>query len=403
VKSPQPRTAILVLCRSSGEIVGQLPPFTTEMPWWQDAEGMVRWVREHHNVDVTILRLLHATLPSPPGGVVTYLAETDDKELGSLPLAPWDGVLDRQPFRLPYAEPGGPGRDLAWAVSQMEAQGFRRAGPAEQVRTWNLSSIWRIPVEGETLWLKCVPPFCAHEGAILARLQGGPVPSLIAHEPGRILMRELLGDDQYGADRPILFRLVSILVKLQVEWIGCEPELFRLGLPDWRSDPLRESIQSVVRRTAPKLTSDDVRTLDTFVAGLPDRFAALRECGIPHTLVHGDFHPGNARRNGDHITLLDWGDCGVGHPLLDQSAFTERLAPELVAPVADHWHDLWRQALPHCDPERAAELLGPLADTRQAVIYQAFLDRIEPAEHPYHQDDPALWLARAAEHVRTSG
>jgi hypothetical protein len=30
------------------------------------------------------------------------------------------------------------------------------------------------------------------------------------------------------------------------------------------------------------------------------------------------------------------------------------------------------------------------------VIYQGFLDRIEPSEHPYHRGDPALWLSRAA-------
>ncbi len=39
-------------------------------------------------------------------------------------------------------------------------------------------------------------------------------------------------------------------------------------------------------------------------------------------------------------------------------------------------------------------LLGPVAAARQAAIYQHFLDRIEPSEHPYHQSDPLEWLRR---------
>ena len=44
------------------------------------------------------------------------------------------------------------------------------------------------------------------------------------------------------------------------------------------------------------------------------------------------------------------------------------------------------------DEVMAAFLLAPVAAARQAVIYRKFLDNIEPAEHPYHRDDPAGWL-----------
>ncbi|MEO1248940.1 MAG: phosphotransferase, partial [Pseudomonadota bacterium] len=29
-------------------------------------------------------------------------------------------------------------------------------------------------------------------------------------------------------------------------------------------------------------------------------------------MVHGDFHPGNVRGDGNRLTLIDWGDCGIG-------------------------------------------------------------------------------------------
>ena len=49
------------------------------------------------------------------------------------------------------------------------------------------------------------------------------------------------------------------------------------------------------------------------------------------------------------------------------------------------------------DFDRAASLIAPLAAARQALIYQGFLDAIEPSEHPYHAADPAFWLGRAVD------
>ena len=408
--SPPPRVVTLVLCTPAGEVLGKLPTFQASLPWWQEAQDLVAWVRQKHDVDVTILRILDASLPAAPGGRVTYLAEVEGARAGGLPLSGWPGVLEPHPLRLPYAEPGGPSRELAWADATLEDQGFVRRGLPKQMRTWNLSSLWRIPVEGGSVWLKCVPPFFAHEGAVISRLQDGPVPQLLAHQAGRVLMPDIPGEDLYGAQLPTLLTLVSMLVSLQAEWCGREDELLALGLPDWRGDPLTVAIESVVQRTWPELVSEDRRALTELLERLPRRFASLAECGVPDSLVHGDFAPGNARgREGartrqrgheDSIVLLDWGDCGVGHPLLDMSAFVDRIPSESVAPIKTHWTMRWRQAIPGSEPTRAAEILEPIAAARQAVIYQGFLDGIEPSEHPYHRADPAVWLHRAAELAR---
>jgi len=58
--SPPPRVVTLVLCTPTDEVFGQLPPFQASLPWWQEAQDLVRWVRDHHDVDVIILRLLEA-------------------------------------------------------------------------------------------------------------------------------------------------------------------------------------------------------------------------------------------------------------------------------------------------------------------------------------------------------
>ena len=54
-------------------------------------------------------------------------------------------VLDDHPLRLPYARPGGPARELAWAEEALAGCGREPSGRPRQMRTWNLSSIWSIP------------------------------------------------------------------------------------------------------------------------------------------------------------------------------------------------------------------------------------------------------------------
>jgi Ser/Thr protein kinase RdoA (MazF antagonist) len=119
--------------------------------------------------------------------------------------------------------------------------------------------------------------------------------------------------------------------------------------------------------------------------------------------VHGDLHPGNLRGGAEALTLLDWGDSAVGHPLLDEPAMLDRIPNEAVEPVRHHWHAVWRAMAPGSDPDRASALLAPVARARQAVTYQGFLDRIEPSEHPYHRADPLERLQRTAALVRAEG
>jgi Ser/Thr protein kinase RdoA (MazF antagonist) len=392
-----PRQVTLVLCRGDGTVLGSLPRFTVEAPWWQEVGPVVDGARRHHGVDVVVLRLLAAERDRPHGGAVTYLAEVADG--APVPaVEQWVGDLTTHPLRLPWAEPGGPAADLAWADEVLAGRGTPRSGPAVQVRTWNLSSLWRLPLDGGAAWLKVVPPFFAHEGEVIARLRSPAAPPLLAAARPRVLLDEVPGEDLYEAEGPTLLALVRELVAVQRDWIARLGELEAIGAPDWRPAPLAEAVADVAERTADQLAPAVRQVIDGVLAAWDQRFAAVDACGVPDSIVHGDFHPGNARGDGDRLWLLDWGDCGIGHPLLDQAAFLSRVGDERAATaVGDEWARLWQEAVPGSDPTFAAELLGPVAALRQAVIYRRFLDRIEPAEQPYHRADPPLWLTRAAE------
>lgn len=391
----------LVLCTPSGEVLGALDPVPVPDLWWQDVGRIVAAAREAHGIHVTVLRLLGAPTGPRRGGDVTYLAEVDDRPRVALrPWVPVDGVGDPagdDPHRMPWARPGGPAAELAWANAALEAIGRPRTGAAEQVRAWNLSTLWRLPTAPGVVWLKAVPPFFAHEGAMLGRLRRDAprsVPDLVAADGYRMLLEHLPGEDQFDATGQTLLDMVTLLVGLQAAWIERVDELLALGAPDWRPDALAPAAADVVERTE-GLDTDERRRLDALVDGLPERLADVAACGIPDTLVHGDFHPGNVRGRPGALVLLDWGDCGVGHPLLDQAALLERAGPDDAPRVRAHWARLWRAVVPDSEPERAADLLVPVAALRQAVIYRVFLDNIEASEHVFHADDPLLWLRRA--------
>ncbi len=148
-----PRVATLVLCLPDGSVLGALPPLEVALPWWSEAASVVEAARDAHGLDVVVLRLLHAEPErAPGGGAVTYLAEVAAPP--PRPLLDWDGdVGGDDPLRMSWARPGGPAADLAWADAVLAGRGTPRLGHARQIRTWNLSSLWRLPLEHGAAWL----------------------------------------------------------------------------------------------------------------------------------------------------------------------------------------------------------------------------------------------------------
>ncbi|GIF17609.1 hypothetical protein BJ973_009426 [Actinoplanes tereljensis] len=364
------RTVTLILVDSAGSVLGRLPEFEVSTPWWQE-------VGEFARPDRQVLRLLHGDQPGPVGGHVTYLAEAsgpfDQLEKTEIDLAP-------HPLRAPYAEVGGPAASLAWA---REALGVPVT--AHQRRTWNLSAIWRLDgADGRPVaWLKQVPPFFAHEPAAI-RLAGEIGPPLLADGPeGRMLLAHVEGEDRYGAGPDVCDRIAEAFHPVQVALAGRVPDT----IPGSRLDADR------IRRVAEPYF-DRLDGLAALVDGLPARFAAVAECGLPDTLMHGDLYPGNVRTDpAGNLTILDWGDSTIGHPAFDILRLTEDLDdPE---PVVRRWAYRWKESLPGTEPIRAAELLRPVAALRAAVAYADFLAQIEPSEWPYHAQDVPESLAAA--------
>ena len=386
----------MVLCTSTGRLLGALPPFAVESPYWQDVAAVVDGARAVHHVDPVVLRILYSERgDAGEGGAVAYLAQVEQPL--DRPLREWPGdPLREHPLRLNYARPGGPNAHLAWAAVALRDRGLALTGRPRQLRTWNLSSIWALPTSAGLVWLKVVPPFLLREAVVTARLPAGVGPRVIAAEGDRLLLMDVPGQDQYSATGAELLGMVDVLLSGQIDWLARLDELLALGAADWRREQLPARIADVVRRCHRRLPTAERRRVDQLVDGLERRLAEVEECGLPDTLVHGDFHPGNLRGTAPDFLILDWGEVGVGNPMLDQFAFCRRLTPGDRAAVEEHWARRWQRLRPGCEPARAASLLRPVRSLMAAATYQGFLDQIEPDERRYHLRDPLQSLRDAA-------
>jgi hypothetical protein len=385
---PTSRLVTIVVVHED-EVLGETPPFEVDTPWWQDLEPVSR-----RYPGLAVLRMLEvrASGPARCGGDVTYLAEplAADAPLlssGELRGLSRDVTLIDDPLRMPWACAGVPAADLAWAATKVKVKGV-----PFQHRSWNLSSIWSMSTDQGEVWLKCIPSFFAHEGAVLRLLEDAPVPRLIASDRHRLLLAAMPGEDGYDATLEQRRRLIDVLAHLQCTTRGRGEEFLAAGVPDRRWPALLRASRSVVERRAPH----DQR-LQRLLKEAPARIAAIDACGLDDVLAHTDAHAGNARvaADTDDVMWFDWGDSAIGHPMLDVAVLDRPGTPfrdELVA----HWLGTWAAAVPGSDPGRAWQLARPLAALLGAVVYQGFLDRIEASERIFHDDDVLPCLARAA-------
>jgi Ser/Thr protein kinase RdoA (MazF antagonist) len=378
--------------------LGAVGPFAVHDPWWSMAEPVVAHLRAVLAVPVFVLRLL--TVEGGEGGrdghVTYHVAALERPAAGRLTWRPVDLAVLTGPeeLRLPWARMEGIREALTWAEETLRGAGRALAGPAVQYRTWNLAALFRLPTGKGQAWLKATPSFAADEASVIAafaHVDPTLVPPVIGAGLRRVLLDHLPGEDCWDASAPVISSAVHRLAAAQAALAG-HPADFPAGLPDRRTPVLAGQIQALLDGPVSReLSTGEI----TAARGLLSRFQLLDECGLPDTIVHGDFHPGNWRSDGGPPVVMDWADAHIGNPTVDGLRARDFL-PESKRPIAARaWIEAWTSHRPGCDPARALSLAEPLAHLAYAVRYQEFLDGIEPSERIYHLGDPAACIRAA--------
>ncbi|WP_063737538.1 phosphotransferase family protein [Kitasatospora phosalacinea] len=394
------RTATVVV-EWQGELLGAVGPFAAESPYWAQVGEVAAAASRAAGVPLAVLRLLAvAGGEGGRGGAAVYLAVASERPTGA--LAPADTEDVGHPLRLCWASADGLAAEWAWADGELAALGRARSGPVEQVRSWNLSALSRFPTADGPVWLKSTPPFAVPEAAVIARAgraDPGLVPRVLAADGRRVLLADVPGVDCWGVPEDGMLaavdRWAAVQAAVAADADGSGGPGGPGGLADCSPTALAERFPALVERLRPELSAQEYAQVRELAGQLPAIARALDSCGLPSTLVHGDFHPGNWRFDGERVTVLDFSDAAWGHPALDGLRPEPFLSPERWAVVRSRWADAWRALVPGCAPERALELAPPLVHVHFALRYQEFLDGIEPSEHPYHAGDPADEVRRA--------
>ena len=375
--------------------VGTIGPFPVDVPFWAEAGPVVAHLTAVLGVPVLVLRLLgveggegardgHVTyhaaaLAAPPAGMVTGRP-------GALAA-----LSAPEPLRSPWARLAGIREYLDWACDTLAAAGRPVTGPAVQRKTWNLAALFQLPTDKGPAWLKATPSFATDEAGVIAALaQADPalVPPVLGAAPGRVLLDHLPGEDCWDAAPEIIASGIDRFVAAQAALAGH----LAPGLPDRRAPVLAGLIRALLDGPmAGQLTAGELAAAH----GLLSRFPLLDACGLPDTLVHGDFHSGNWRSDGGPPVVVDFADAHLGNPVLDGLRVCDFLSEDKRPAAARAWIDAWTSRVPGADPARALAVAEPLAHLAYAVRYQEFLDGIEPSERVYHAGDPAASVRAA--------
>ena len=238
------------------------------------------------------------------------------------------------------------------------------------------------PRRAARAWLKVVPPFFAHEGAILhgpptrngcPRCSPPTAPARCSPtSPARTSTASAA-----TACRP----MIDLLVDLQIAWVGRVDDLLALGLPDWRRDAAhRRRSPSLVERWRARLRGGrGARASTACWPACRSRWDQIESCGLPDTLRPRRLPPGQPAVGGPwpprapRLGRLRHRPPDARPARVPRAAVARGSAGGtggVDAPLAP-------ARSPAATPTGPRPCSRPSVRLRQALIYQVFLDGIE--------------------------
>lgn len=263
-------------------------------------------------------------IPDALGGIpeilVVRAAELlDELRTGSAPPA----------LRPRWARPGWNARASGWMIAACAAAGRPLLDEPRPFFLRGISALLRGPTAGGDVFLKAVfPPF--HAQPVITRFLfdrfPSAVPRVIAIEPdeGWLLVDDLaapwvegLPAEQKAAG---LATGARAIVGIQRGITPADIEaLVAAGSPRRPLADLADAFEAAVGPDGLAIVDKvvDARRRDRAVAATRTAVERVVDLGFPTTLVHGDFHAGNAALVDGRVVIIDWSDAAIGDPLVD--------------------------------------------------------------------------------------
>jgi hypothetical protein len=286
-------------------------------------------------------------------------------------------------------------RASAWMRAATTDAGRPLTGDPQPFFLRGISALLRAPTAGPDLFLKAVfPPF--HAEPVLTRLLAErfpeAIPTVVAIEADEgWLIVEDIGSAWVGdvpeAERPSALghgaqALVAIQRAFAPDAVAIRT-LLDAGAPH---RPLADLVASVTAAIGPDgfgvgdggIEPDRARRVADAVAAAAARVEAV---GLPESVVHGDFHSGNAALVGDRIVIIDWSDAAISNPAIDLVTWIAWSADRRteVDAATDAWVDAWSGAVDGDALRAVIDDVLIVGAAYQIVSYDGIRRNLEPA------------------------
>jgi hypothetical protein len=238
-----------------------------------------------------------------------------------------------------FGRPGWMEELFAWVQREIEPYGLCLTGNLRQLNASTTFSLVRLETNGQAVWFKAVGEPNLREFSIsiaLARLFPGYVPTVIATRPAwnGWLTMEFAGAMLNEVSVPSPWeRTAGTLADLQIASVGKGRELLRAGCRDLRVSSLLAlvhpfiDLMSQLMKNQPKVPPHILGDEELCRLGeqIREALSAQAQIGLPDTLGHLDFNPGNILYSAAQCIFLDWAEAYVGPPFLTFQYLLEHL------------------------------------------------------------------------------
>jgi hypothetical protein len=290
-----------------------------------------------------------------------------------------------------------------WIEGAIQPLGIRLTGKFQQLNASPTFSLIRFETDGRAIWFKAVGEPNAHEfpaSLELARLFPRFVPKVVSTRPdwNAWLTIEAEGThlDQ-NSDLHAWTTAATALADLQIESFGKTLHLLNAGCKDIRVHSLLRLVEPFLqvmtdlmeqqsKLSPPPLSRQELASLGNRLARC---LADFEEIGLPNSLGHLDFNPGNILISGSSCVFLDWAEGYVGPPFLTFQYLLEhlrRLRPEQRS---------WDATLTSCYVKKWERFVSPRCAAEALAIsplIAAFAYAV--ADDAWHQEDGHSLAAR---------
>ncbi len=245
--------------------------------------------------------------------------------------------------RVPWAKSGWYNQATAWINSQLNLLGISTNISIEQVKSQTRSCLLKVSTNSGKIYFKATFGIFAREPELtsfISQVDLESTPKLLAIDTNQhyMLMLDLNGKHLGEiTDISQWEQALRLFAQMQIKAVVQVDKLLNIGFNDRRLERVISQIEILfadksallVPQKEPRLSAIEVDKLRSFTTQLIAMYHELAICGIPQTLVHGDFHCGNVMVTDEQLIYFDWSDGAVSHPFFDAVFFLQDITHQL--------------------------------------------------------------------------